>query len=396
MKLLLYCDEYCYSYNGNYYLENFGLLLIKRYLNVFEEVRVPLRVKYVASKQQLEKNNCLVEDSRITIVPLPYGNGALDFVKHIHQINHSLKGICDSIDLAILRLPSIYSFAVLRKVYKCKMPFAVELVFDCHDGYTSAGSLLEKYSWKWMHKRQQAACKRAIGISCVTESYLQQRYNNDDPKVVKAHYSSIELPESFYYKSRNYPSNGCFHIVHIAYQVAFNSRKGHNQLIEALSKVRKRGYNVSIYFVGGDYNNGVSLLKAYAERLGVSDNIKFTGFLSRPELRDLLISSDLAVLPTKAEGLPRVVIESMAMGLPCISSNVSGNPELLEKNYLLEYSDVDALADAIIRLVSNPKEYESVSARNFEKSWKYEAKKLDRDRNEFYNKLKNIVLNGKF
>ena len=396
MTLLLYCDEYCYSYNGNYYLENFGLLLIKRYLNVFEEVRVPLRVRRVCSEGELGKNNCIVDDPRIEIVSLPYGLGAKAFISHYYRIKKALLNVCDNVDLAILRLPSIYSFTVLDKVQEANIPYAVELVFDCYDGYTSANSIIDKYSWKWMHKRQQAACKKAIGISCVTESYLQQRYNNDDPKVVKAHYSSIELPESFYYKPRHYPNNGQFHIVHIAYQVAFNSRKGHNQLIEALSKVRRRGYDVSIFFVGGDYNNGVSLLKAYAEKLGVADYIQFTGFLSRPELRSLLISSDLAVLPTKAEGLPRVVIESMAMGLPCISSNVSGNPELLEKKYLLEYSDVDALADAIIRLVSNPKEYESVSARNFERSWKYEAKKLDSDRNKFYNELKNKVLNGKF
>ena len=396
MTLLLYCDEYCYLYNGSYYLESFGLLLIKRYLSTFDTVRVPLRVKKVDTEQELEKNNCLIDDSRISVIPLPYGNGAADFIMHYAKIKRSLKGVCNNIDIAILRLPSIYSFTVLNEALKSGIPYALELVFDCHDGYTSANSILEKFSWRWMHLKQKRACKNAIGISCVTEKYLQQRYNNDNPSVIKAHYSSIELPESFFYQPRLYPKGKQFKIVHIAYQVSFNSRKGHNQLIEALSRVRRRGYDVSIYFVGGDYNKGVSLLKDYAEKLGVADYIQFTGFLSRPELRNLLISSDLAVLPTKAEGLPRVVIESMAMGLPCISSNVSGNPELLEKDYLLEYSDVDALADAIIRLISNPKEYESVSARNFEKSWKYEAKRLNSDRNDFYNELKNIVLNGKF
>ncbi len=89
------------------------------------------------------------------------------------------------------------------------------------------------------------------------------------------------------------------------------------------------------------------------------------------------MESNLAVLPTKAEGLPRVVIESMAMGLPCISSNVSGNQELLDEEYLLEYSDIDALANTIIHVISDSVEYESVSARNFENSKKYEASNLD-------------------
>ena len=396
MSLLLYCDEYCYLYNGCYYLESFGLLLIKRYLSTFDSVRVPIRVKKVDTEQELEKNNCLIDDPRIGIIPLPYGNGAADFIKHYAKIKRSLKGVCNNIDLAILRLPSIYSFTVLNEAKKSRIPYALELVFDCHDGYTSANSALEKISWRWMHLKQKRACKNAIGISCVTEKYLQQRYNNDNPNVIKAHYSSIELPESFFYQPRLYPKGKQFKIVHIAYQVSFNSRKGHNQLIEAISIVKSRGYNVSVSFVGGDYNNGVSLLKEYASTLGVVDSIMFTGFLSRPELRNLLIESDLAVLPTKAEGLPRVVIESMAVGLPCISSNVSGNPELLDKEYLLDYSDVEGLAKAIIRVVSNPSEYEAVSKRNFDSSWKYEAKKLDGVRNNFYNELKNIVLNGKF
>ncbi len=395
MNVLLYCDEYCFSFEGNYYLESFGLILIKRYLNVFDQVRVPLRVKTVYSKKELGKNNCIVNDSRISIIPLPFGNGAKDFICHFNKIKESLKGVCSDNDIAILRLPSIYSFAVLKEVKKNKLPYALELVFDCYDGFTSATTLIGKVSWWCMHHMQKNACKRAIGIACVTEKYLQQRYSNDDPNVVKAHYSSIELPEGFYYRARKYPHSKKFSVVHIAYQVAFNSRKGHNQLIEALSIVKKAGYDIQVYFVGGDYNNGMSQLKEYAKKYGVDDRIYFTGFLSRPELRDLLLKSDLAVLPTKAEGLPRVVIEAMAMGLPCISSNVSGNPELLDKDYLLAYDDVNSLAKAIIRIVSTPDEYETVSKRNFKNSWKYEAKILTAERDIFYKRLKNKVINDK-
>lgn len=392
MNLLLYVDEYCYCYNGNYYLESFGLLLVKRYLNVFDNIKLPIRVRDVNNEQDLERNNCIVDDSRIGIIPLPFGQGAKAFVKHYPRIKRILAGVESNIDIAILRLPSIYSFAILNVVQHKQIPYAIEIVFDCYDGYTSSKTMLGKLSWKWMHKRQIAACKQAIGISCVTEKYLQRRYNNQDPQVIKAHYSSIELPESFYYQARKYPINKKFQIVHIAYQVAFNSRKGHNQLLEALSIVRGKGYDVSVVFVGGDYNNGITQLKDYASKLNVLDNVSFPGFLSRPELRNLLIESDLAVLPTKAEGLPRVVIESMAMGLPCISSNVSGNPELLDKDYLLEYSDVHSLSDAIIRVISNPQEYESVSLKNYENSKRYEAKNLDNARNNFYNELKNKVL----
>ena len=394
MNLLLYCDEYCYHYNGNFYIESFGLLLIKRYLAVYEKVKVPLRVKEVSSLQELGKNNCLIDDVRIEIISLPYGIGANAFVKHYFGIKKALRGVCNNVDLAILRIPSIYSFSILDEVKKHDVPFAVEIVFDCHDGYISSKSLVEKLSWRYMHLKQQIACKNAIGISCVTEEYLQRRYSNPSSQVIKANYSSIELPESFFFQARPYPKTKLFNIVHIAYQVAFNSRKGHNQLIEALSLVRGRGFNVAVTFVGGDYNDGISKLKDFAKKHNVENHVLFTGFLSRPELRELLKKSDLAVLPTKAEGLPRVVIEAMAMGLPCISSNVSGNPELLDAEYLLDYSDVNGLADAIIRIVSNPEEYEAVSKSNFDRSWKYEASRLNAVRNSFYTELKKKINNG--
>lgn len=389
MNILLYCDEYCLRYKGNYYLESFGHLLIYRYLSVFESVRVPLRVKDVSSKEELGKYSNIVNDNRIEIIAVPYGIGAMDFIKHFFKIRKSIKGICDGIDTAILRLPSIYSFEILSVVRKCNIPYSVEIVFDCYDGFLSSNSLVGKLSMLWMHFKQKDACKHAIAMSCVTEKYLQNRYFNN--RIINSSYSSIELPSDFYYKARQFPIKKRYKIVHIAYQVAFNSRKGHNQLIDALVKVKKKGMNATISFVGGDYMNGIQKLKKYSAEKGVEDSVEFCGFLSRLDLRDLLISSDIAVLPTKAEGLPRVVIESMAMGLPCISSNVSGNPELLDQNCLFEYDDINGLADAIYSILSNPQLYESLSRNNFERSWKYEAKNLNHRRNMFYTEIKKKV-----
>ena len=63
-----------------------------------------------------------------------------------------------------------------------------------------------------------------------------------------------------------------------------------------------------------------------AKDLGIDDFVEFTGLLaSASEVRQKLKDSDMYVFPTLAEGLPRGIIEAMAVGLPCISSPV-GDP----------------------------------------------------------------------
>ena len=388
MRLLLYCDEYCYKYKGNYYLEEFGLILLNRYLEVFETVTYPVRVKEVKHKEELGEFNKPIDLLRVKVVDIPFAHGMGEYFKNYFSIQSRLKNVCNECDLAILRLPSIYAFNVWKYVKRNRLPYAVEIVFDCYDGYTAASSFMERVSWKLMHHWQQIACENAEGVSCVTSEYLQRRYYSKKPNAIVSHYSSIELPQSFFYHKRNFSDLKPFRIIHVAYQVSFNSRKGHNQLIEALKNVRDRGLDVEINFVGMDYDNGYEKLMEYAARLGVQRYVHFVGFLGRKELRDMMIKSAIAVLPTKAEGLPRVVIEAMATGLPCISTNVSGNPELLEEKYLINYSDVKALADAIENLLKNPKEYERASLVNFTNSQKYEATYLRKKRVEFYTALK--------
>ena len=393
MNLLLYCDEYCYKYDGRYYLEEFGLILLNRYLDVFDTIKYPVRVKEVSNKEELGSFNKLIDSSRVEVVEIPYGHGMNDYIKHYIQIRTACKNVCKNCDFAILRMPSIYSFSIWHQVKKDKLPYAVEIVFDCYDGYLSSSTLKDKLSWKLMHKWQQQACAGAEGVACVTESYLQKRYFPSKSDAIVSHYSSIELPSSFYYRERKYPQTSPFEIIHVAYQVSFNSRKGHNQLIEALQKVRQQGLDVEIAFVGGNYDNGFEKLSNYADELGVKDHISFLGFMSRGDIRNLMTESTLAVLPTKAEGLPRVIIEAMATGLPCISTHVSGNSELLEDKYLLDYSDVDKLSKTICSILKDPMEYERVSKKNFERSKCYEAEYLQKRRVDFYTKLRKRIEN---
>jgi L-malate glycosyltransferase len=95
-------------------------------------------------------------------------------------------------------------------------------------------------------------------------------------------------------------------------------------------------------------------LESLAQKLGIREQVKFLG--DRRDVRAVLASLDISVLPSNSESLSNVIIESMAAGLPVVASRVGGNPELVtgeRTGLLIPAHDTDALANAIGRLLGD-------------------------------------------
>ncbi len=385
-KLLLSCDETIYYSNGLFYVANQeGFDFFQRYLRVFEQLRIVCRCK---EESPVKAKRVLLDDERIEVVRITDFHRPKQYASKYFQVGREVKNAVVGCDCAVFRLPSTVAFRVWESFQKTKLPYACEIVYDAKDGIAASTNLVNKLLWMKIHHDMQRACFSAVGISCVTEHYLQQRYFSKIKNGFSTHYSSLSLDKGFYTGTRDYPIGKHFSIAHVAKQVAFNGRKGINQIIEALACLKKKGIIVNASFAGKDYNGGIEKLKQYAQSLGVGNQVNFLGFVSREELSKLLDTADIYVMPTKAEGLPRVIIEAMAKGLPCISTPVSGNPELLSEHYLVDYYDVTTLVARIEELVSMKEVYEKASADNFNNSLKYEASLLQARRDDFYRKLK--------
>jgi L-malate glycosyltransferase len=126
--------------------------------------------------------------------------------------------------------------------------------------------------------------------------------------------------------------------------------KGHPWLIAAAPAVIREFPQTRFVFVG-DGAMRPDLEKQTAD-MGIRDNFLFLG--RRSDVPDILASCDIAILPSRAEGLPNAVLEYMAAGLPTIASRVGGNAELLEEGVtglLVAAEDSAAISEALLRLL---------------------------------------------
>jgi glycosyltransferase involved in cell wall biosynthesis len=91
-----------------------------------------------------------------------------------------------------------------------------------------------------------------------------------------------------------------------------------------------------------------------AEALGLSDSVHFIGHVN--EVRPYYEAGEIFVLSSAKEGLPLVLLEAMAYGVPCIATNVGGNAEVIahgETGFIVESANPEQLANAILELTGN-------------------------------------------
>lgn len=394
MKLTVVSDAHLFRTPDSKYWCNtamHGYLFWKRYLVAFEEVNVVARVKDIEFKELKENNYIAADGKGVYIKSLPFIRGIKGYALHIRKMSRACKKIADEGDCAIFRVPSIPAYLFLKEYKKSKRPYAIEVVIDPEDEYSNM-PLMKYISVRALKK----VCMNANGVSYVTQHYLQNKYpssysqDNYNKNYFESYYSSIDLKRDFFYFDRKYKEKiEKFNIIHIANSIN-NENKGHHVLLKIISKLKELNIIANVTFIG--YGDLIDKFISEAKELGISNQVQFIGYVSsKTEIRNYLISSDIFIFPTRAEGLPRALIEAMATGLPCLSSKVDGIPELLDDEYLFSPDDIDGYVKKIVELKVNPQKMKEMGKNNIEKAMEYESERLSERRFVFYNKLRTIV-----
>jgi glycosyltransferase involved in cell wall biosynthesis len=139
-------------------------------------------------------------------------------------------------------------------------------------------------------------------------------------------------------------------------------KKGFPVLIEACRLLKDRGYRFRCQIIGGP-GPCAQQVASLIQELALEDTVALRPAMTQEELRQVYQRATLFVLPCQItenddrDGIPNVLVEAMASGLPVVSTNISGIPELIEHGedgLLTSQRDPRALADAVARLLDAP------------------------------------------
>jgi glycosyltransferase involved in cell wall biosynthesis len=130
--------------------------------------------------------------------------------------------------------------------------------------------------------------------------------------------------------------------------------KGQHLLIDAVERLGQQGLKVRLHLVGNGPDE--ASLRAHAALSAFRESIVFEGAVNQDRIRALYGAADLFCLPSFAEGIPVVLMEAMAMEIPCVTTRITGIPELIRDGVdglLVAPGDVDALVEALTLLIEN-------------------------------------------
>lgn len=396
MKVLVVADGHYYiTPDGTVYADSvYDYNFYKRYLQVFDHVYAVIRAEHI---QEAPKGKKKSSGEGISFLELPYYRGPIQYAKKYFQIRRCVKKICKEYDCAIFRIPAATS-NIFCKVYSgMEKPFAVEVVVDPWENFgpraTGNKVIIAAVRRTWTGLVREM-CMKANGASYVTQEYLQTAY---PPRVSKyddgsftSSYSSVELPDDSFANVRMWKSGQkTFYISHVSNYFS-GYGKGHLTLMRAVKMVRNHGYDVRIRFVGDGPKR--TEFEDFAKSLNIEKYVEFTGRLANgDEVRKAIRTSDIFALPTFAEGLPRVLLEAMSEGIPCLSSPTCGIPEILDEEFLYDFEDVVGFANGIERFINDFGLMSRESEKNLAIAREFSASKLNERRSEFYSKLREVA-----
>jgi glycosyltransferase involved in cell wall biosynthesis len=341
---------------------------------------------------------------------MPGYKGPFGFLTQFTKVRERAKNAVSPESAVLFRLPSQVANSVEYWLTRRRLPYGVEVVADPYDvlGPAANRHVVAPIARRYFTRKLQQQCRRAIAVSYVTQSYLQKRY-----PPASAHGAAEPMPDGRLHRARQYAAAvsdanlspesfvshprtvlhdpSCLNIVFVG--TLESLYKGPDLLLDAVASCKNQGIPVKVRFLG--VGQQIPILRRRCARLGIDAQVEFVGSVTAGEpVRRQLDQADLFVLPSRAEGVPRAMLEAMARGLPCVGSSIGGIPELLHEEDLVPLDDPAALAKAIAGVFLDPGRLVRMSSRNLRKATAYSAANLSHERQKFYRALKELTNNA--
>ena len=234
-----------------------------------------------------------------------------------------------------------YLFLKVINSFKCK------IIYHFH-----GASFMEQYALKptlWQNRLKYLFSKSDLVI-CLSKSWENKIHEIVPTAKTIVLKNAVSLPSDFHHLSEEKDYS-----VNLIFLGLIGERKGVFDLLKVVERLKKSGNNIKL-FIGG--NGEVARLQSMIKSLLLEETVYFMGWITDEKKAGLFRRSDIFVLPSYGEGMPMSILEAMSYGLPVISTNIGGIPDLVKDNetgFLIQPGDLDAMYEKLELLIKDKK-----------------------------------------
>lgn len=374
----LFVHDHKFPKNGDdyYYSYGFDEAFFNRYISIFGSLGIIGRENKI--NQNIDNTNLVDEEINFTTIE------NLRDLRSI-EIREKIKNEIKKSEYIVIRLPSILGLYAAKWARKYRKPYLIEVVGCAWDAIANKGLKHTPSALLIMHLMKKTILNSDY-VVYVTEEFLQKRYPTKGEWIACSNVTledvDIKDLEDRLNKIEKIDLNekviiGTCATIDVVY-------KGQEDVIKAMSQLKRDGYQIEYQLVGGGSSDYLSNV---AQRYGVSGQVKFIGSLNHKDVFKWLESIDIYVHPSKQEGLSRAIIEAMSKGCPIFGADAGGIHEQIDNDFIFDKGSVNE----ILRILKsfNKSSMKDQAVKNHEKSKRYVKEKLYLRREEFFKKFIN-------
>lgn len=376
-----------YMKHGELYYETSQTATVwqERYLNIFDELNIVGRVKECDNPERYTISSTDNVNFHLTKL----GLNAIEYFTKRKEIEAYIEKEVLAVDFVIAR-QSFFAAIAVKYAKKYNKPYVVEVVgssWDANWNYSLKGKLVAPY----FEIQAKNMIKNANYVVYVTQQFLQKEYPTNGKSIGISNVKITGIREEALAQRLEKIESTDMKTMTLCTTAAVDVKyKGQAYVLEAMYKLKKKGYDLRYIIIGGGNQDR---LRNLCERYELTDNVIFTGSIKHDEVYDHLSKADIYIQPSLQEGLPRAMIEAMSCAMPAIGFKTAGIPELIDKKYVCRRKSVSDICKCIESMTRD--EMYAQAKKNFESAKEYEFDKINHKRKIFISEAAGIDVASK-
>ena len=361
MRVLIVIDNPFEMRNGRYYTFFSWPVFARNISKYIDHATLWAPVRKISTDEPVA--GAPFEPGRLEIIENYYYTKFLDYyltyLYNCRRLNQQAENLIRNHDVSLVRIPSPIAPLIMKHSIQLRKPF---VLFAVGNIATSSSILLmskgvKRAIYQLLVKvinNQENKCARKASLVYAYGEELAMRFRKFCPNV-KIMQDGIISEKDIFLRNDTCTGN-TIQLLRICWLVPC---KGLEYLFEAVRLLSDLNLPVRLKIIGKEMDQRYAAhLRKIVQELGISNRVEFVGWIPHSDIFKAYRGSDIQVISSIGEGIPRVILEGAANGLPLVCTSVGGCPSVVhngENGILVPPRDPAALAEGIKLVIRDGK-----------------------------------------